>query len=154
MFAVGPLGDIARYNGSLWSDGHVTPPLWCHGLSRDLRDHTNNIDAVGNGGLVEHWNGSAWSFQTRTGSGQLPGRLGGRHDAELLRRRRRPHRVYQSRRGRLARAWGSRPPTRRASMAVFGNAPTNVWVAGIPVSCTVVSSGTTLNLPTASYGTR
>ena len=45
------------------------------------------------------------------------------------------------------------PANSKGLMAVFGNAPTNVWVAGDSGVVYRLSSGTTLNLPTASTNT-
>jgi hypothetical protein len=152
VFAVGPLGDIARYNGSSWSTAIVTPPSGATGYHSIFGISTNNIDAVGNGGLVEHWNGSAWSFQTRTGTGNLRGVWGGvttqNYYAVADDRT-----AYINPGGAGWRALTFSPGNSKGLMAVFGNAPTNVWVAGDSGVVYRLASGTTLTLPAAVTNT-
>jgi hypothetical protein len=152
VFTVGPLGDIARYNGSSWTTAVVTPPSGATGYHSIFGISANNIDAVGNAGLVEHWNGSAWSFQTRTGTGNLRGLWAGvttqNYYAVADDRT-----AYINPGGAGWRALTFSPGNNNGLMAVFGTAPTNVWVAGDSGVVYRLASGTTLTLPAAVTST-
>jgi hypothetical protein len=151
VFTVGPLGDIAHFTGS-WSTAVVNPPSGATGYHGVFGISTNNITAVGNGGLVAHWNGSAWSFPARTGTGNLRGVWGGvttqNYYAVADDRT-----AYINPGGAGWRAMGFSPANGKGLTSVFGNAPTNVWVGGDSGVVYRLSSGTTLNLPAATTGT-
>ena len=73
VFTVGQQGNIAALHRIVVETAAVNPPSGATGYHSIFGISANNIDAVGNGGLVEHWNGSSWSFQARTGTGNLRG---------------------------------------------------------------------------------
>jgi hypothetical protein len=151
VFTVGQQGNIAHFTGS-WSTAVVNPPSGATGYHSIFGISANNIDAVGNGGLVEHWNGSSWSFQARTGTGNLRGVWGGvttqNYYAVADDRT-----AYINPGGSGWRTLTFSPANSKGLQSVFGTAPTNVWVGGDSGVVYRLSSGMTLNLPAATTGT-
>ena len=150
VFTVGPLGDIAHFTGT-WSSAVVNPTSGTTGYRGIFGISSNNITAVGNGGLVAHWNGSAWSFQTRTGTGNLRAVWGGvttqnyyavADDGT----------AYINPAGAGWRSLGFSPANSKGLTSVFGTAPTNIWAGGNSGVVYRLSSGTTFNLPAATTG--
>ena len=152
MYTVGVLGDIGHFNGVSWGASPVTPPSGAPGYHGIFGLGPNNIDAVGNGGLVEHFNGTSWAFQARTGTGNLRAVWAGVTTQNYYAVADNGA-AFINRDGAGWSTTGFAPANSHGLQAVFGNAPTNIWVGGDSGVVYNFANGTSYTLPSAATGT-